>query len=65
MVETITNAVSTVGFPIVAFIVVCYFVKYIFDENNKTMNSTMSKLTDSVDELKDVIINTFTEKGDK
>lgn len=42
----IITAITTVGFPIVMVLIVCWFVKYIYD----TQNTTITRLTTVIED---------------
>lgn len=49
--QTITTLIGTVGFPIVAFFVCCYGLKYAYDkslEANKTAFDKLENLTEAI-----------------
>ena len=62
-VDSISGLITSVGFPIVAFLICGYFLKYVFDENNKTINETLNKLTNAINSLENAIITNL-KKGD-
>ena len=62
-VDGISALITSVGFPIVAFLISGYFLKYVFDENNKTINETLNKLTNAINSLENAIIKEL-KKGD-
>ncbi len=49
--QTITTLISTIGFPIVAFFVCCYALKYAYDkslEANKNAFDKLENLTEAI-----------------
>jgi len=49
--NTIVTLIQTIGFPIVCVIGLAWYVKYVTDENRKTVSDLMSKHKEEVEEL--------------
>lgn len=58
----ITNLISSCGFPIVAFLIMVYMLKYFYDMNLNVINNSIDGLKQSIEELKDLLL---TMKGGK
>ncbi len=64
---TITTMISTMGFPIVAFIMCGWFCKYILDvtrEENKQLSKAIQANTTATMELKQVVSMLLIENKD-
>lgn len=49
--NTIVTLIQTIGFPIVCVIALAWYVKYVTDENRKTVSDLMDKHKEEVEEL--------------
>lgn len=54
---TIIKSIIDVGFPVVFDVLLLAFIKYIYDENNKTLKNKEDKHKEEVDKLSNVINN--------
>lgn len=54
-VKTITDIISSVGFPIVMCGMMGWFIKYQMDQNSKAMNNIIEKINDILEENKQAI----------
>lgn len=54
-VKTITDMISSVGFPIVMCGMMGWFIKYQMDQNSKVMNNIIEKINDILEENKQAI----------
>lgn len=54
-VKTITDMISSVGFPIVMCGMMGWFIKYQMDQNSKAMNNIIEKINDILEENKQAI----------
>lgn len=55
--NTIIQAVSTIGFPVVMCIVVCFYVKYIIDKNGEQLHAITEKHREESKEMTTAINN--------
>ncbi len=55
--NTIIQAVSTIGFPVVMCIVVCFYVKYIIDKNGEQLQAITEKHREESKEMTTAINN--------
>ncbi len=55
--NSIMQAISTMGFPIVMCIVVCFYVKYIMDKNSEQLQMIMDKHREESKEMTKAIEN--------
>lgn len=65
--QTITTLIGTVGFPIVAFFVCCYGLKYAYDkslEANKTAFDKLENLTEAINNNTIVLTQLVEKVGD-
>ncbi len=53
----IVNAISVIGFPVVACIGACFFIKYQFDSFNKQMDDTRKEHKEEITALKNSLDN--------
>lgn len=53
----IVNAISVIGFPCVACIGACFFIRYQFDTFNKQMEETRKEHKEEIKALKDSLDN--------
>ena len=44
MVSEVTQIISTVGFPIVSFLIAAYFIKYTYDKTAEANKDAMEKI---------------------
>lgn len=54
---TIGNLVSTVGFPIVCFLLCCYYMKYREDINDKKFDTLNQQRAEEVQKMVDAVNN--------
>ena len=55
--NTVIQAISTIGFPIVMCIVVCFYVKYIIDKNAEQLQEITNKHKEESKEMTKAIEN--------
>ena len=55
--NSVIQAISTMGFPIVMCIVVCFYVKYIMDKNNDQLQAITDKHREEAKEMTKAIEN--------
>lgn len=55
--NAIIQAISTIGFPIVMCIVVCFYVKYIIDKNAEQLQQITDKHQEETKEMTKAIEN--------
>lgn len=63
----LAQIISTVGFPIVSFLIAAYFIKYTYDktaESNKDAMSKIGNLAEAVNNNTSVLVNLTEEIRD-
>ena len=63
----LAQIISTVGFPIVSFLIAAYFIKYTYDktaESNKDAMSKIGNLAEAVNKNTSVLVNLTEEIRD-
>lgn len=62
-IEDLTQLISSCGFPVVAFLIMTYMLKYFYDMNMNAIQVTIKGLTDSVERLKDTMLQLYIKGG--
>jgi hypothetical protein len=55
--NALSQIVTTLGFPIVMCGIMAYFIKYIYDANQKAIDAMDTRHTEEINELRSVIAN--------
>lgn len=65
--DFINQAIGTVGFPILAFIICAWFLKYTYDKSMEQMNAITKQITDLTEAVNNntVVLTQLVEKVDK
>lgn len=63
----VVQIISTIGFPIVSFLIAAYFIKYTYDKTAEANNNSMEKIGDLAEAVNNntVVLTHLVEKIEK